>query len=139
MANPYGVDVTTFAGGVMGLDPMFGLIEGERAVIESAARALNTEPGTLPHAPERGYNLISKLGARMTLVAKAKMKADIRAELLRDERILDAAVVDIVQTAGAMDWRLTIRLTLATGPFELVLGVSSLTVEILKAARLRSQ
>jgi hypothetical protein len=136
MASIYGSDISTFRGGVVGLDPMWTVIEGERAVIEASARRLMTPQGSLPHAPDAGLDLTQKIGTRLTPVTVARLRADIRAELLKDERVLEVTVGDLTQTA-AFSWSVRISLTLATGTFSLVFKVTpeSVTADILSVLR----
>ncbi len=59
------------------------------------------------------------------------MKAAIESELEKDERVLRAKVTKFTRDGDA--YRLTIGIVLATGNFELVLNVDSVTIEILRA------
>lgn len=136
MVDFFGSDVSTFRGGVAGLDPNFTIIREERAVIEAAARRLMTRRGSLPHAPEAGYDLTEKIGARVTPVMVARLKADVREELMKDERVLDARVEDL--TGTVMAWSMRVALTLASGPFSLVFRVTPESVTADIATLLRS-
>jgi hypothetical protein len=133
----YGTDVSTFVtvDGVTGLDPLFAELSGERVVLERCARRLMTSAGQLPGAPEFGFDLARILGKRIeSATAKARLKARIADELLKDEAVLAVGVVDLV-TTGDFAWQLTLRIELATGPFRLVLGIADVTVAILRADR----
>jgi hypothetical protein len=135
--SAYGTDVSTFVttAGNVGLDPLFREISGERVVLERCARRLMTRAGALPGAPDFGFDLVELFGKRIeSATAKARIRARIRDELLRDEAVLEVAVVDLVETASFV-WTLTLRIALATGPFSLVLAISSVTVDILRADR----
>ncbi len=137
MATDYGTDISTFvpqagdtaAGRIDGLDPQFKVISGPRVVLESAARRLMTAEGALEHDLDYGYDLCGLVGMRVTAVAAARIRERIRQQLLKDPRIFDASTV-LTETA-AHRWKVTIKLKLASGSFELVLGVDNVKVSIL--------
>lgn len=126
-AVTYGVDVST----VPGLDPMFRLIDGRRAVAEVVARRYSTPNGALLDDPDFGLDVRGLLNESLDAATLYRWRAAMATEALKDERVLDADVAfaaDLV--AGTL--RVTIALTLADGPFTLVLGIGQLTVELLQ-------
>lgn len=133
MASVYGEDVSVFYGGTLGLDPTGGLISGERLVLEDCAKRLMTQPGTLKD-PSYGYDLLSKVGARVSAVGMARISAHIKEQLKLDQRVFDVPVVTITDGGGGQ-WTVSIGITLASGDFDLVLGVSNLTMTILRTGR----
>jgi hypothetical protein len=69
-------------------------------------------------------------GKRLTPIARARIKAEVEAELARDEAVQRARVVSITET-GAGSFAMRIQIELVTGTFTLVLTAPQLTVEIL--------
>lgn len=134
MADVYGLDVSTFPleGGV-DIDPLMPTISGERAAIEGCVRRLMTPRGSLGRsAPDYGYDLSSKLGARLSPVTRQRIALDIESELGRDERVFRARVTEF-SDQGAGSWRIRIRVELATGPFTLTIAASAVTLALLAA------
>jgi hypothetical protein len=129
--STYGTDLSTYAGGVLDIDPLLPVLTTSRTVLESCVRRLTTPRGFLRWAPDYGYDLRSKLGQRMSPIARARMASDIVAELERDERVR-AAEVQEFSDQGNGRWRLRIGVRLAEGPFTLVVQASTLTVELLR-------
>lgn len=116
----------------MGIDPLFGTVSGADAVIESCARRLMTRRGALHWDPAYGYDLLGKMAARMSPIARERIKAEIVAELEKDERVLKCTVLDFVQL-GISRWRVPIRIQLSdNGTFTFVVAVSELTIELLR-------
>lgn len=137
MPTDYGSDLTTFAGagGTIGADPLFLPISGPRVVVERVARRLMTPKGALPGFPEWGLDLMALIGKRMTNVEIERTKKAIQFECEDDEAVESARVVGFEPVAGGIGhYRIQISLTLAEGPFELVLGVSDVGVELLRAS-----
>lgn len=126
----YGSDLSTFPGG--DIDPLMPLIGGSRAVLESCARRLMTPRGFLRRAPDYGYDLRSKMGARMSTVQRLRIADDIENELLKDDRVRGAKVQNFESRTDGV-WTIKIRITLAEGDFPLVVVASSLTVELLNS------
>lgn len=138
MTSVWGLDVSTFAGpgGAVDCDPLGAVLSTERAVLEVCARRLMSPAGSVPGCPDMGYDLIGKIGARMTLTARERMRYDIEAELEKDERVRSARVADFAAVAGATGvYRIRIAVQLATGTFSLVLKVSQVTIEILSMSK----
>jgi hypothetical protein len=134
MATNYGSDVSVFYNGAPGLDPTGALISGPRLVLEDCAKRLMTQPGTLLHDPAYGYDLMSKVGARVSAVGLARICGHIQEQLKRDERVGQEVKATITAT-GPGAWNVQISVPLAEGNFDLVLTVSSVTLTILRAAK----
>lgn len=134
MADIYGSDLSTFAGpdGTPDIDPLFRPITGPRVVLEAVARRLMTPRGTMPGAPNYGFDLMGLLGKKMTRVEIERAKRDIEAEANRDERVESAKVVEFVETSKNK-FRLRLSVTLAEGPFTLVLSITDVSVQLLQA------
>lgn len=122
----YGLDISTPGG--LDIDPAFTSIAGAEAVLQVAVRGLSTAPGSLPDAPEWGYDL--RAHANDHALNLRAIEAAVVAQLLRDERVRRAsarATVDPVTGALAV----SLVLLLAEGTFRLVLAVSAVSVEAL--------
>ena len=74
-------------------------------------------------------------GAANTPELEAAIGPRVKAELLKDAQV-EAVTVNVVPSGGALDrtWAITIDAQTAVGPFELVLAVGDVTVEILGLA-----
>jgi len=130
----YGSDLSTFVDGVADLDPTFAIITGPRVVAEALARRFMQEAGTLEDDPRYGYDLRQETGARLTAVRRVRIAAKIVAQCQEDPRVLSATVAELTSDTPGR-FRVSVKVTLASGPFDLVLSVSAVTVEILKVAR----
>lgn len=84
-------------------------------------------------APDYGIDIHSWLGQAMTPAKLLEISAVVRAEILKDERVSDARVT--ATYTGGPNGFLTVTIVGVTGagPFELVLKIDAVTVEILKA------
>ena len=128
----YGTDWSTYDSvtGAPSLDPAGALIEGPRVVLERCARRLMTQNGALVGAELFGLDLMTYAGKRLTPIARARIKAEVEAELARDEAVQRARVVSITETAAG-SFAMRIQIELVTGTLSLVLTAPQLTVEIL--------
>lgn len=128
MSTDYGFDINT--PGCLDLDPAFASIAGTDAVLQAAVRGLSTAQGSLPDAPEWGYDLRAHLNDHETsprLIASA-----VETQVLRDERVRRAsATVTVDAATGAL--AVSLVLVLAEGTFRLVLAVTAVSVELLAA------
>jgi phage baseplate assembly protein W len=113
------------------LGDFFVLKSGHALLGEALARRLSTPRGTLFYAPEYGRDVRIYLSETLTGDALARIAAEVEAEVERDERVTKASAT---VTAPTLE-QLQIALSLETGegPFTLVLAVSAVTVEILRA------
>jgi phage baseplate assembly protein W len=129
-ADPYGlgIDVSTFVDG--DLDPTFALISGPRVVAEAIARRLQTPRGGLVRNPDYGTDLRQWVNASLTSARRAALQNAIAGEAGADPRV-DTVEVEFVESEGEL--RVSISGTCAAGPFDLVLDVASLTVDLLNA------
>lgn len=126
MATDFGVDVSC----VEDLDPAFELVTGPRAVAQAIARRLMTPRGGLFYAGSYGYDLRQHLNGTIEPGDEFVIAQAIEAQAEQDERVRGASVT--VSHEGLTELlRVRIVLVLDEGPFDLVLGVSAVTVEIL--------
>lgn len=109
------------------------IVSGATLLGEAAYRRLTTRRGTLLDDPTYGLPLLDLLSADVDPELAATYPGQVRAELLKDPR-LEAVTVDIVETVTgpARAWTVTISGVGSDGDaFELVVGVSDVTVELL--------
>jgi phage baseplate assembly protein W len=112
------------------LDPTFAVRTDRSVLVEALARRLQTPRGTLFYDEEYGYDVRELLNAALDEDAALRAQADIAAECEKDERVLSATPAftfgpktgDLLVSVSAVD---------AEGPFELVLRVSAVSVDIL--------
>jgi phage baseplate assembly protein W len=97
-------------------------VSGNRAVAEAIARRLQTPRGGLIDDPTYGYDLTYFLNAELSTTDLALIQSNTNAECLKDERVT-AAATSLTFTGGVLI--VTIAVTTSTGPFTLVLSVSS--------------
>jgi hypothetical protein len=137
MATDFGSDLSTFTStGEVDIDPLFASIDGPRAVLEDCARRLMTPAGFFPRYPDFGFDLRAKLASRINAVTRMQIGNSIEAELLKEERVLQAKVVEFIEDPPRSNsWRIRISITLAEGPFVLVLQASQLNVTVLETSK----
>jgi phage baseplate assembly protein W len=94
--------------------------------MEALRNRLSTSRGGLWYAPNYGTNLCDFVHGTFSAYA---IEQAAESECLKDERVesVSATAVQI----GAKRVALTLRITDAQGPFEMVLDVSSVTVALL--------
>lgn len=110
-------------------------VTGARLVAEAAYRRLSTPRGMLRGGEAEanyGLDLQGLVGAVATPSQAAALPGQIENELKKDERINSVAVTVTKSTEGP-GTAYTIRIGALTddGPFELVIGVSDVTTELL--------
>jgi hypothetical protein len=122
--DPLGTDFF----GVEDMDNNLTPVSGRLMLAQAVARRWLTEPGELFYAPNYGYGIRRHLNA--ALEDTGSIASGLAAEAKKDERV-DECSVDVT----FLDEVLTIngRLVAATGPFDLVLSLSTttLTLEVL--------
>ena len=109
---------------------------GIRLVGESLYRRFTTPLGTLKGGDDEANFGLDLLGLIGTVIPNssvaASLPAQIEAEALKDERIASCvATVTSTTTGPATIWNISIACQSNQGPFTLVLGVSSVTVDLL--------
>jgi hypothetical protein len=111
------------------------LARGLRNLGNALARRLVTPRGGLFYDPNYGLDVRAFVNAGFTAQQLAQVQADIAAEVSKDERVENpqVTVVSNVQT-GSM--AITIVCELAEGPFQFLVSVNALTVELLRVEAL---
>jgi phage baseplate assembly protein W len=112
------------------LGDRFVLKSGNANLAEAIARRLMTPRGGLFYDQTYGIDLRAFLNEAITDARLRQIESEAAAEATKDPRVEGATA-----TAALVNDRLTLSLELETGagPFPLVLAVSDLTVEILRA------
>jgi phage baseplate assembly protein W len=105
-------------------------VTGRRLVAEAVARRLITPRGQLIGDPDYGFDVTDYLNADMSPLDIASMRSGIEQECMKDERVRSANATLEIDTESSLE--ISISLETADGPFDLVLGVSDVTVAILK-------
>lgn len=131
MATPTTVDFGVDLDWADDLNPTGRLVSGIELLGQALFHRLRTPRGACLDAPDDGLDLSEYLSRGMTPAELAAVPGEIRSEILKDERFLDA---DVTFTQTTPDtFRVRILVTPSAGPeFELVLGVADAAVKLLK-------
>ncbi len=114
------------------LDPKMPTIKGRLVPIQRLVRRLYTPRGSCPDCPNDGIDVRDMLNSPTLTVDQAQ--GMIRGELNKDSAVLDVNVtVTFAGPFGRRTMKIEVDGDLSDGPFALVIGVSSLTVELLSA------
>jgi len=130
MAVDYGTDISTYRDG--DLDRSFTLISGTRVLAEAIARRLETPRGALIGDPNYGTDIRGWLNKDFvdSEAALFRLKTAIEDEASKDERVIGAEATVLYDPAEKR-LRITIAIEGAAGPFDLVLAVSQVRLELL--------
>lgn len=114
-------------------DPRMPDVTGRTVPIQRLVRRVFTPRGSTPDCPNDGIDIRDFLNVGSSLTA-TQIQGIIQGELLKDEACLTANIaVTFSGPANDRTMRVEVDGDLSDGPFEMVLGVSSLTVELLSA------
>lgn len=127
MAVDHGTDISC----LQDVDARFALVSGRTNLAYAVARRLETPLGNLPYDKSYGYNVRALIGAFANEEQHAAARSAIEGQCLLEERIL-AASASLEYDAATETLELALTLEDADGAFTLVLGVTSLTVELLR-------
>ena len=127
----YGVSVSTFVNGRMGMDREMRLISGPRVVVEDVVRSWLTPRGSLITNPNRGVDVREWLGSSMPANGDYAKKHALEVEALADDRV-DQIEVNLTydKASETLSIAALIQLADAAGPFEFVVQVTALTVTL---------
>lgn len=125
----YGIDVSTYVDG--DLDPYFRPLSGPRAVAEAVVRRWTTPSGGLFFDPSFGVDVRELASRAMTPQTIFALSAQLAAQAEEDDRV-HSALVDVAFDPQTRKLRVRAELRTAHGPFELVVSVDRLSVEILE-------
>lgn len=120
--SPFGTEFSTFVGGVPDLDPTFTERDDEVLVVERVARRWLTPRNSLPDLAGKGRDVRAYVQMRMLATQRARARAELRAEALDEEGVLDCdvtvepagdalRVVGVVRVRSGRRYRLTIQAT----------------------------
>ncbi len=128
----YGTDISTItSSGAVDLDEYFRVVSGADAVLHAVVKRLVTPYGGLLDEEDYGFDLLGLVNGSTSQRELTAAVAQIEAQCLQDERVSDATV-DLSVAAGAVTVK--VQCELVEGEtFSLVLGVSSVSIEILEA------
>jgi hypothetical protein len=108
---------------------------GVRLVAQRLYHRLITPRGDLLGAEDEanfGLDLAGFVGSNDDKAVESMLPVKVRNELLKDPMV-DSVTVNAVRTesVGAITWTLTVSVQSGEGPFELIVAVSDVTVELL--------
>lgn len=127
MAADYGIDVSC----VDDLDPTFALVSGPVALAQALARRLATPRGGLFYDGTYGYDLRAILNASVEdFGGTFAIASAVEAECMKDERVARAGAT-VSFNRGTEKLTVAVAIEGSEGPFDLVLSVDAVTVEIL--------
>lgn len=128
MATDFGmaIDCTTSVG------RRFAFASGLRNLGNSLVRRLITPRGKLPWDPDYGTDMRDFLHSGATPINRFTAARAAQDEVTKDERILSAIATAAYVGNGIL--RIDLACQTADGPFQLILAVDALTVEILRLA-----
>lgn len=129
MATPdFGTDISSLPD----LDPVGALRTGAVVLAEAIGRRLITQRGTLVDSLNYGTDVrayVNEVASSGTAITQ--VKAAIERECRLDERVMGADA-EVWYDAPSSTMGVVLSLTTATGPFRLVLGVTSVTLQVLQ-------
>lgn len=129
----YGTDIDA----VYDLPLVFGLATGLPNLGNALARRLSTSLGALTeldpqYGTQYGFDLRQLLNSTMSPGDRAAYETQISAECEKDERVLQAStIINFVPASSSAT--VSISIQTATGPFNLILAVTAVSVAILQS------
>jgi phage baseplate assembly protein W len=117
------------------LGKRWNLVSGQANVAQWCVLCLSSDLGSLAYDPAWGFNLLRQLNGTFSRTALSQLQSNVVAALMRNDRI-QSCQAQIVPNAGDNSIVATIILETADGPFQLVLRVSQLSVDILNAGQI---
>lgn len=135
MSIDYGTGVRSTWGAAPDLDPYFGRVTGGSVVLHALARRLVTPIGSLPWAPEVGFDVRALQNAKIDTSSRAQLQrieSAVRGQCLDDDRVADVDV-DVTFSPSTSTLRISVTVQLADGsrPFTFVLLVSDAGTQLL--------
>lgn len=128
VSNPWGVDIKC----VNDLDPYFSLVGGIQCLAQDLYHRITTSPGTVPGAPNFGFNSIGLLSQAVTQAELNLIQSQMTTQLLSDERVQSASVL-LTYSNGSLTVTATIQ-PLANGPFQFIASISSIGASLLSVS-----
>ncbi len=129
MSTDFGVDLKCDDD----LDPAMGEVSGLDLMRQAARHRLTTRRGSLLRYPDNGIDVRELLSEGVDETTLAQIPSTVDGELAKEQRFLSSTTVATWDEAAAK-LTLTITIETAEGPFDLVLSVTKVTVELLGGA-----
>lgn len=114
------------------LSPTMGVVSGRKGLAQAILRRLSTRRGQLERHPTYGIDVPSYLSDTLDVPALARLRQQIAAQCLDDERVRRVDVT--VEAPTPRSLRITLSLTDGAGPFRLVLAARGLTLSLLSGS-----
>jgi hypothetical protein len=102
---------------------------GNQVVAEAILRRWTTSRGQLIDDPTYGWNVYDLVNDDLTPTDIANAQQQLGQEAQKDERVLSCTVNLVLSVAGML--QITAFVTTSAGPFQLVVNVSAVTVQLL--------
>lgn len=109
----------------------WGLVSGRANLSDALARRFITARGALVDDSEYGADLRDYLNAGLTPAGLAQLRGTIVAQAGADKRVQSVDSVDFAFNQSTNALTVTLVLSDAQGPFDLILGINAVTVDIL--------
>lgn len=111
-------------------------VSGAALVAQRLYHALRTPRGALRGSPEHeqwGEDIEELVGAPGGQDTQRKIRAKVARAASKDEQILKVStdIVETIEPNGAGSYVVSVSADTADGPFNLVLGINSVTVELI--------
>ena len=114
----------------------WGLVSGRSNLNDALARRFISLLGSMPDDPEYGLDLRDYLSAGLTPSGLAQLRNAIVTQAGADPRIQSVDSVDFTFNEGSNALTVVLGLSDGQGPFDLILGINAVTVEILDRGQL---
>lgn len=115
------------------LDPSFAMVSGRRGLAQEIANRLISPRGSYLPDPEYGFDVRAFLNESIGIGEIFRIESGVESEALKDERVDDAdATVTYIESSASL--RIELRLVDGQGPFDLVISIDALTVDLLLPA-----
>lgn len=122
----FGVDISFLSD----LDPNFTLVSGFACLGQDLAHRFETPRGGLFYDGNYGTDIRGRLNEALSPKGQTKLASDIQAECMKDERVL-ACTARVQLATATSTLTVTISVNTAAGPFQFILGVTSVSVTLL--------
>lgn len=116
-------DLGSDIAGALDLDPGLRVVGGRRALADAIVRRLTNPRGVFPDWPDYGFDLQSVIG---TTLNASQVRQLITEQCLLEEEV-ESATVTVEQIGETLS--VLVSLQDGTGPFDLTISVSDVSVE----------
>jgi phage baseplate assembly protein W len=126
-AQDLGTDVDARSG----VPLRWSLVSGRANLANALARRFITARGSLPDDPEYGADLRDYLSSGLTPAGLSQLRGTIVAQAAAEKRIQSVDSVDFAFNQSSSALAVALGLSDAQGPFDLILAITAVTVDIL--------